>query len=287
MVTLLAVGGLNRSRLSLSALDDLPQIIRLWLVGAASLVVISEFVTGSMQLVLLFGVLPAILFMRVVLYGLVRYWRTKGSVTHPTVVVGSGSLGQIVADALARHPDSGLRAVGFVDSRTLEVEPPSIPLLGEPSELSSALVTSRARAVIVAHGDITDAELVSMVRKCQRQQCEVFVLPAVVRGDPRRRRHGRRRRSAAHPAAPVGVPEPVVADQAGAGRRGVGVGDRAAVAAAGPRRSRCGWRPVRHVFRQQRVGRDGESFEVIKFRGSGRPTPTSPTPPGTSRTTSG
>ena len=34
MVTLLALGGLNRSRLSLSALDDLPQIIRLWLVGA-------------------------------------------------------------------------------------------------------------------------------------------------------------------------------------------------------------------------------------------------------------
>src|SRR4051812_7921134 len=38
MVALLALGGLNRSRLSLSALDDLPQIIRLWLVGAASLV---------------------------------------------------------------------------------------------------------------------------------------------------------------------------------------------------------------------------------------------------------
>ena len=35
MVTLLALGGLNRSRLSLSVLDDLPQIIRLWLVGAA------------------------------------------------------------------------------------------------------------------------------------------------------------------------------------------------------------------------------------------------------------
>ena len=75
-----------------------------------------------MQLVLLFGVLPAIVMVRVLLYGLVRYWRTKGSVTHPTVVVGSGSLGQIVVDALDRHPDSGLRAVGFVDSRTLDVE---------------------------------------------------------------------------------------------------------------------------------------------------------------------
>ena len=267
MVTLLAVGGLNRSRLSLSALDDLPQIIRLWLVGAASLVVISEVATGSMQLVLLFGVLPAIVVMRVLLYGLVRYWRTKGSVTHPTVVVGSGSLGQIVVDALERHPDSGLRAVGFVDSRTLEVEPPSIPLLGEPSELSSVLVSSRARAVIVAHGDITDAELVTMVRKCQRQQCEVFVLPRLYEvthvaddmdaiGDLpliRLRRSAYRSPSwrikrvldVAVSASAIVVLSPLLALMALAVRLETGRGV---------------------IFRQERVGRDGVSFELMKFR---------------------
>ena len=53
MATLMALGGLNRSRLSLSVLDDLPQIIRLWLVGAGFLLVVSELVTGNMQLVLL------------------------------------------------------------------------------------------------------------------------------------------------------------------------------------------------------------------------------------------
>ena len=86
--------------------------------------VISEVATGSMQLVLLFGVLPAIVMMRVLLYGLVRYWRTKASVTHPTVVVGSGSLGQIVVDAPPAPPELRSRAVGFEDSRTLESSRP-------------------------------------------------------------------------------------------------------------------------------------------------------------------
>ena len=39
MARLMALGGLNRARLSLSVLDDLPQIIRLWLVGAGFLLV--------------------------------------------------------------------------------------------------------------------------------------------------------------------------------------------------------------------------------------------------------
>ena len=46
MASLMALGGLNRSRLSLSVLDDLPQIIRLWLVGAGFLVVVSQLATG-------------------------------------------------------------------------------------------------------------------------------------------------------------------------------------------------------------------------------------------------
>ncbi|HEU5483449.1 MAG TPA: hypothetical protein VFU98_00975, partial [Microlunatus sp.] len=168
MVVLLAAGGLNRSRLALSVLDDLPQIVRLWLVGAALLVVVSEVATGNMQLVLLFGVLPAIVGCRVVLYAIVRHWRTRGSITHPTVVVGAGSLGQIVVDALARHPESGLRAVGFVDSSPLDLQELPVPMLGEPAELTEVLVDSRARALIVAHGGITDAALVALVRKCQR-----------------------------------------------------------------------------------------------------------------------
>ena len=267
MVSLLAIGGLNRSRLSLSALDDLPQIIRLWLVGAALMVVASEMLTGNMQLVLLFGVLPAIIAVRTVLYGVVRSWRTRGSVTHPTVVVGSGALGQLVVDAMANHPESGLRAVGFVDSRTHDAEELAVPMLGEPSELTTVLVQTRARALIVAHGGLNDADLVSLVRKCQRQQCEVFVLPRLheithVAEDMDAIGEVplvRLRRSAYRSASwrvkrwidvvvsgfAIVLLFPLLALLALAVRLETGKGV---------------------IFRQVRVGRDGVSFELMKFR---------------------
>lgn len=267
MVTLMALGGLNRSRLSLSVLDDLPQIIRLWLVGTAFMVVLSELITGNMQLVLLFGVLPAIIAVRTVLYAVVRSRRTHGSVTHPTVVVGSGALGQLVADAVQDHPESGLRAVGFVDSRPLDVDTLPIPLLGEPSELTNVLVSSRARALIVAHGGLSDADLVSLVRKCQRQQCEVFVLPRLHEithvaddmdaiGDlplVRLRRSAYRSTSwrlkrlidIMVSALAIVLLSPLLVALALAVRLETGKGV---------------------IFRQQRIGRDGVSFELMKFR---------------------
>jgi exopolysaccharide biosynthesis polyprenyl glycosylphosphotransferase len=267
MVALLAGGGLNRSRLSLSVLDDLPQIIRLWLVGAAFLVVASEVLTGSMQLVLLFGVLPAIIAVRAVLYAVVRAGRRRGSVTHPTVVVGSGALGQLVVDALEDHPETGLRAVGFVDSAPLEVQELAVPMLGEPTELADILVRTQARALIVAHGGLSDADLVSLVRNCQRQQCEVFVLPRLHEithvangmdavGDlplVRLRRFAYRSPSwrvkrvidVVFSALAIVLLSPVLAGIALAVRLETGKGV---------------------IFRQERVGRDGISFELMKFR---------------------
>ncbi|HEY5785737.1 MAG TPA: sugar transferase [Microlunatus sp.] len=177
MASLMAVGGLNRPRLSLSVLDDLPQIIRLWLVGAGFLLVVSQLLTNNMQLVLLVGTLPAVVLARLVSYAIVRAVRSRGLVAHATVVVGAGAPGQMVVDALARHPESGLRAIGFVDSAVLDLRDVSLPMLGEPFELAEVLQRTDARALIVAHGDMDEAALVSLVRNCQRHQCEVFVLP--------------------------------------------------------------------------------------------------------------
>jgi len=267
MVGLLAMGGLNRSRLSLSVLDDLPQIIRLWLVGAGFLIVVSELITGNLQLTLFLGVLPAIVLVRTVLYGLIRSWRARGWVTHPTIVVGAGSLGQMVVDALHRHPETGLRTFGFIDSRPLDAEELPIPLIGEPSELTDVLVKSKARAIVVAHGGMDDSDLVTLVRKCQRQQCEVFVLPRLPEithvgsdmdniGDMpliRLRRSAYRSPSwrikrlmdIAASAAAIVVLAPLLALVALAVRLETGRGV---------------------IFRQERIGRDGIAFELMKFR---------------------
>ena len=121
--------------------------------------------------------------------------------------------------------------------------------------------------MIVAHGDITDAELVTMVRKCQRQQCEVFVLPRLYEvthvaddmdaiGDLpliRLRRSAYRSPSwrikrvldVAVSALAIVLLSPLLAVMALAVRLETGRGV---------------------IFRQERVGRDGVSFELMKFR---------------------
>ncbi|BAK37923.1 putative glycosyltransferase [Microlunatus phosphovorus NM-1] len=267
MAGLFALGGMNRSRLALSVLDDLPRIIRLWLVGSAIFVVTSEMFSGSRQLKLVFSVLVAMILMRTVLYGLVRHLRTKGVVTHPTVLVGSGARAQLIVDALRDHPETGLRAVGFVDMLSLDLEAPSIPMLGEPTDLSEILVDSQARALVLADGGLGDADVVSLVRKCQRQRCEVFVLPRLHEithvadgmdaiGDVplvRLRRSAYRSPSwrvkrmfdVAFSAVALVLLSPLLAIVALAVRLETGKGV---------------------IFRQQRVGRNGTSFELMKFR---------------------
>ena len=261
------MGGLNRARLSLSVLDDLPQIIRLWLVGAGFLLVVSQLVTGNMQLMLLLSTLPAVVVARTTAYAIVRSARSRGWVTHTTVIVGAGSEGQRVVDALGRHPESGLRAIGFVDTYPRDEQQLPVPILGEPSELSDVLVRSDARALIVAHGDVDDAELVTMVRKCQRQRCEVFVLPRLhevthvsddmdAMGDLpliRLRRSAYRSLSwrvkrlidVVFSAGALVLLSPLLALIAIAVRWETGKGV---------------------IFRQERVGCDGVPFELMKFR---------------------
>ena len=267
MASLMALGGLNRSRLSLSVLDDLPRIVGLWLVGAGFLLVASEIVIGHVQLRLLLSTLPAIITARVLAYAIVRSARSRGWATHATVVVGAGSLGRAVVDTLQRHPESGLRPIGFVDSRPQDLLELSVPLLGEPAELSDVLVRADTRALIVAHETMADAELVTMLRKCQRQRCEVFVLHRLHEvthvGDDmdaigdlplvRLRRSAYRSMSwrvkryvdviAAATALLVLAPLLVVIALAVRRETGKGV-----------------------IFRQERVGCDGVPFELMKFR---------------------
>ena len=50
-------------------------------------------------------------------------------------------------------------------------------MLGDPDNLSTVLRLHEPRALIIAHTSMAEDDLVTMIRACHRQQCEVFVLP--------------------------------------------------------------------------------------------------------------
>ena len=265
-------GGLYRSRLTLSALDDLPSLLGRGLAAGA--------VTTSFALVLdpqlarpaLLGVATVfgatVVLERALAYSVVRAVRRRRRVAHPTLVLGGGRIGGLLMTNLLAHPEYGLDPVGFLDDDPLMTpEERPAPLLGGFDALASAIVEFGVQEVIVAFASLSEDAMVDVLRTCDRLSCEIFVVPRLfemgaagrdtdvlwglpvvrVRRAPFRTISWRLKRlvDIVASAAAIVVLAPVLAVVALAvrleGGRGV-------------------------LFRQERVGLDGRPFQVLKFR---------------------
>jgi exopolysaccharide biosynthesis polyprenyl glycosylphosphotransferase len=206
----------------------------------------------------------AVLGLRAVLYGIVRALRSRRVLVQPTLVVGAGNLGVEVARVLREHPEYGSEPVGFVDD-VAEDEHLPLPVLGPVSSLEAVVRSHGIRRVVVAYGPIADAEMVEVVRACDRAAVEIHVLPRFfelgtevpeeVWGLPL----VRVTRSLCHPAACLAKR---TFDIVVAGVAVVVTAPVMATVALLVRASSPG--PV--LFRQARVGQHGRVVEILKFR---------------------
>ena len=194
--------------------------------------------------------------------------RRRGVGIEPALVVGAGPVGVAVAQVLRRRPEFGVRPVGFVDEFT-DV-PIDLPVVGGPRDLPELVTRTGVRRVIVAFGGSREHELVEMLRATAHIQGDVRlnVLPrfyelGVSMGDETDDLWG-------YPLMAMRRPGPGPA--ARHLKRAVDVvGGAVLLAALAPvmavlallvRLSSPG--PI--LFRQHRVGKDGQVFELLKFR---------------------
>ena len=209
----------------------------------------------------------AALVARCLVYRGLRRLRERRRLVERALVVGAGEVGAQVATVLLEHPEYGLEPIGFLDSVTETGLP--LPVLGDPSTLGEVLAAHDVRRVIVAFGVTREPDLVSVIRHCDDASVDIHVLPRFfelgavsqgldtdnVWGIPLVRLH----RSLVH----------------GASRRAKRLFDVVVAAAllvlTTPlcavihvlvRLSSPG--PV--LFRQRRIGQNGEEIEVLKFR---------------------
>jgi exopolysaccharide biosynthesis polyprenyl glycosylphosphotransferase len=270
---LTAGGDWTPSRLTLSAMDELPRIVGC--VGAA-LLVLAPFglAADAAGGVLLQAAVTAgsLVVARALSYGVIRRARRRGALVDRAVVVGAGAVGMEIERILRTHPEYGVRVVGFVDrgapsegfSRT---EVPEV--VADVAQLEELLGEHAVRRVIVAFGRCPEHELVDVLRRLALLDAEVHVVPrffdigvapAVPRVDDLRGiplyhapRAGRRRRSwgvkrlldVVLSATFLFLVLPVLAVLA------------LAVRASGPGGA---------LFRQQRTGHDGREFRLLKLR---------------------
>ncbi len=277
LVTLLLLAGLYRSRLSLSVLDDLPVLLGRWL-AAAAIAIIGQVVWSQalwadyiINWQFLWGAVGIGVFLvalRAVGYAIVRALRSHRLVAHRTLVIGAGRVGNQVADILLAHPEYGLHPVGFLDSDPRITESPSgLPVLGAPEDVIRIIDAGAVRNVVVAFSSMRESEMVSLIRACDRNSCELFVVPRLFElhqvdgemdnawGLPlvRLRRATYRSRAwqvkrlidVAVSGLALLLLAPLLAAIATAVRLDGGPGV---------------------LFRQERVGVDGRHFQVLKFR---------------------
>lgn len=195
----------------------------------------------------------------------------SGKLGIPTLVMGAGIIGEILARRLLDDPVYGLQPVGFLDSDPLprpETSPAlPVPVLGGPDDLADAIQSSGANYVILAFSSVPDRVTVSAIRECQRLGVRVSLVPRLYEeiNDRARLDHvGGIPLLALHPVDPRNwefaikhTIDRVVASLALILLAPLFLGIAIAVRVSSPG-------PV--LFRQRRVGRDGRVFDVLKFR---------------------
>ncbi|WP_158548571.1 sugar transferase [Blastococcus sp. TF02A-26] len=187
LLVVLWLGGLHRPRLTLSVLDDAPRIAGRWL-AASGIAILADMAWSGVSsdgylidwsfvgAVCLVGLL--VLVFRTLSYAAVRSLRRSGRPARRTLVVGAGQVGSQIAEVLQDHPEYGLRPIGFLDADPRMTGGDSgLPVLGGPWALAEVLERESVSDVVVAFSAHKESAMVDLIRTSGRHHCELFLVP--------------------------------------------------------------------------------------------------------------
>ena len=195
--------------------------------------------------------------------------RRRAEFVQGVLIVGAGDVGQLVATKLAKHPEYGLRAVGFVDQnpRAIDSELAHVPVVGGPKDISRLAQLHGVQRIIVAFDDQSHARQLETVRAVRDLDVHVDIVPRLFEAlGPRVQV------SALEGLTVLGVPPSEVTRPTLAGKRALDlVLSTLALIAIGPVVGVIAfalWLEDRGpiLYRGRRVGADGRFFDQLKFR---------------------
>jgi exopolysaccharide biosynthesis polyprenyl glycosylphosphotransferase len=282
MVYPLLVVGLARlkrwptPRLEVSAIDTAAEVLGSVSLAAMLMIAVEEIVGSAHPVALAFRLwLFALVYLgvgRAVLVYLRKHLRRSGALSRPTLIVGSGAVAAQVAERLLGRPEYGLRPVGFVadrhpSERDIDAAPTTLPTLGTTAEIAALVERTGARHVIVAYSAQPDHLNVAVVQRCEELGLDVSVVPRLFESINERvalDRVGGMPLLTLRSVDPKGwqFAAKHVLDRLVAGALLIVLAPVLLAIAVAVRVSSTG--PV--LFRQRRVGRDGQEFEMYKFR---------------------
>lgn len=132
------------------------------------------FVTGTFQLLFIGGLR---LFWRIVRDDIIRSRSGK----KPTLIVGAGSAGTMVARQLQNNTDSGLKPVAFIDDdiNKNKLDIYNIPVVGGIQTIQSAVRDYKIENIVIAIPSLSKKELNKIYTECARTGVRTKILPMI------------------------------------------------------------------------------------------------------------
>jgi exopolysaccharide biosynthesis polyprenyl glycosylphosphotransferase len=187
----------------------------------------------------------------------------------PTIIVGAGKVGQTTAKRLLEHPELGLRPVGFLDKEPREdvAAISRLPVLGASWDFEQVARVHGVGQVIITFSTAPSDVLLRMIRRSEELGMGVSLVPRLFEKVTDRltiNHLGGLPLLTSIPSNPRGRQFAIkyALDRLLALLMLVGCAPVILVAAVAVRVSLG--KPV--IFRQLRVGRDGRTFNMLKFR---------------------
>ncbi|HSC73185.1 MAG TPA: exopolysaccharide biosynthesis polyprenyl glycosylphosphotransferase [Gaiellaceae bacterium] len=267
-VTVLAAAGIYRMRLATDLLDELRAIVGATAIAAmtTTALLIAGGADGHTEAHAVRAWLFGTVYLAAVRSGMLSSLLGSLHAT-PTLIVGAGAVGRLVAQRLRQHPAAGLEPVGFLDDEPLAADDPTLPVLGRFSDLGDVLERHRIGHVVFAFSKASDEATLPLVDECGRRRVRVTLVPRLFERLPRNLTIdyiGALPLVSLYPNEPAALRFQLkyTFDRFVAAALLVLLAPLLLVIAVGVAAS-VGT-PV--LFGQRRVGRDGQVFTMLKFR---------------------
>ncbi|GIF94679.1 transferase [Catellatospora chokoriensis] len=181
-VIIFAMGGLYRGRRHMSILDELPSLCGRLLVAASVVAIIAAQRHDSVGHVADFMTSVAfsaalVIVGRTITRSLVLFARRRRWVEHNALIIGSGPITAELGRLLRRYPQYGLRFAGSVDTAAAR-ENALLPLVGTLEELGKTIAMVECDVIIIADHQCRESELMEVVRQ-SGENCDIWVVPTL------------------------------------------------------------------------------------------------------------
>jgi len=101
-----------------------------------------------------------------------------GRLVRPTLIVGRGRIGALVAERLRTRPELGLTPIGFLDKDPLPLdEPGALPVLGASWDIERVVADHHVKQVVIAFSTAPDEVMLRLLRRCDELGVDIAFVP--------------------------------------------------------------------------------------------------------------